>query len=72
MRLIDHSLKVHAKVLKLSPLLSTDELLTQIADHNLNFVYKFRKLYVCCLLTLSAHARSEDYCSCPVCIRHAK
>ena len=43
---IDHSLKVHAKVLKLSPLLSKNELLTIIADHNLTYVYKFRKYYV--------------------------
>ena len=43
---IDQSLKVHAKVLKLSPLLSKNELLTIIADHNLTYVYIFRKYYV--------------------------
>ena len=38
--LIDHILEVHAEVLGLSSPLSTDELLTQIVDRNITFVYK--------------------------------
>ena len=44
--LIDHILEVHAETLGLSSPLSTDELLTQIVDRNITFVYKFRKVYV--------------------------
>ena len=44
--LIDHILEVHAETLGISSPLSTDELLTQIVDRNITFVYKFRKVYV--------------------------
>ena len=44
--LVDYILDAHGKELELPVLLSTDKLLTMIAERDLTLAYKFRKIFV--------------------------